>query len=311
MMRRGVSLIEVLVVIGIIGVLAAITVPAVMWSRESMRRMQCQNHLKQIGVAIANFESQYGTLPRGGSVRYELLPYLELSALHAKRNLSGTTPDEIWGDVQNVVVPLYLCPSDGAPASGIGVGASSNYQACFGTGVLADGWNGMFRRGVESEPTDYARNVRSAEVTDGLSNTVAVSELLRGQGTMSERLRVVWNLPLYRSIASQSDELARACDQIPPDPVQYGYHGDPGSLGTPWRTGDCGRGMYNHMLTPNRPSCYNGTHVATGVFTATSHHAGGVNALWGDGRVQFVSQGIDSLVWRHCGSRAENIGDGL
>ncbi|MBC8113186.1 MAG: DUF1559 domain-containing protein [Candidatus Saccharimonas sp.] len=237
------------------------------------------------------------------------MPYVELTALYEKRN-SGTTAEEIWRDIQGVVVPLYLCPSDGIPASGIGEGASSNYQACFGTGVLADGWNGMFRRNLTAEPSG-GPPLRSADVTDGLSNTIAMSELLRGQGMMTERLRTIWNLPLSRSVASQSDELARACDQIPPDPTQSGYRGDPWGLGTPWITGDCGRGMYNHMLTPNRPSCYNGTHVATGVFTATSLHRGGVNALWGDGRVQFVSQDIDSLVWRHLGSRAGNIGGGL
>lgn len=309
MMRRGISLIEVLVVIGIIGVLVAITVPAVMWSREASRRMQCQNHLKQIGVAIANFESEHGTFPSGGLMRYELLPYLELTALYEKRNLSGTTPDEIWRDVQGVVVPLYLCPSDAVPASDGGGRAGSNYQGCFGSGVLGDGWNGMFRRDIPE--TFGGPPLRSADVTDGLSNTVAMSEALRGQGMMSERLRTIWNLPQTRTVASQSDEVSQACDQIPPDPVQYGYLGDPWNRGKPWRMGDCGRGMYNHMLTPNRPSCYNGTHVATGVFTATSLHAGGVNTLWGDGRVQFVSQDIDLETWRNMGSRAENIRGGL
>ena len=310
-MRRGITLIEALVVMGIIGVLTAITVPAVMWSREASRRMECQNRLKQIGVAIATFESDHGTLPRGASMRYDLLPYIGLTALHEQVDRSATTPFDYWRPVENVVIPLYLCPSDGVVVPGNDAWASSNYQACFGTGVLADGWNGMFRRNVESEPTDFVENVRSADVTDGLSNTVAMSELLRASGTTSERLRTIWNLPQYRTLPSQSDELARACDQIPPHPVQYGYGGNPFRLGTPWRTGDCGAGMYNHMLTPNRPSCYNGTHVATGVYTAASLHAGGVNTLWGDGRVQFTSQGIDSLVWRQMGSRAENIGGGL
>lgn len=314
MNRRGFSIVELLVAMGIIGVLSAIILPAVMGAREAGRRMQCKNHLKQIGTALANYESQYGTLPMGGIWRYELLPYIDQLPIYRSLNLDGATPDEVWGKVEREIVTLFLCPSDPMPAQHSGyekITAGSNYHACFGTGVSKHGWNGMFRR---IPPPDFDSGtgtgyIRLADVTDGLSNTVAASECLRASGSWSslERLRVIWQLPDHRYLATEYEALANACDSVPIDATSYGYRGDPLSRGYPWYNGDCGIGIYNHILTPNRPTCWNGTHVSTGVYTAASSHRGGVNCLWGDGRVTFESESIDRGVWRNLASRAESV----
>lgn len=294
----GFTVVELLVSVAIIGLLIAIILPAVQSSREAARRMDCSNRLRQISLAVELYTSDWRYYPSGSGWKYKLLPYLQLQSVYDARVLEGY---DMEGPTTRLVISAYLCPSDPLSPTAMGVG-SANYAACYGSGVLDFGYNGMFNNEDQSEPSE--RPTRPADVTDGLSNTAQVSELLRQNGDINSMLRVTFDTPIAY-YTGEGELIAEVCDRIPFPPANYGWQAiTSGGRGTPWGDGNYGHGQYNHMLPPNRPSCNNRTHLATGVHTAASMHSGGVNVVFGDGHVKLMSNSTDIHVWREAGSRA-------
>src|SRR5947209_4987154 len=149
MRKRGFTLVELLVVIAIIGVLVALLLPAVQAAREAARRMQCSNHLKQIGLALQNYHDVFGALPFGARARYVmtsgttptgqntgpswyvgLLPFceqkplsdqIEQLSLGTGLNLLSTTkafqggPGSVMYAANNQKIQWMLCPSSPLP----------------------------------------------------------------------------------------------------------------------------------------------------------------------------------------------------
>ena len=133
MRRRGITMIELLVSIGIVAILVAIALPAIQSARESARRVQCQNNLRQILIATQSHHTDHGALPsfyNGSALSYPLaewdlfnmhswrvplLPYIEQSALRerVKWDALATEPDN--SSVAQAVVPTFICPSGGDP----------------------------------------------------------------------------------------------------------------------------------------------------------------------------------------------------
>ena len=128
--RRAFTLVELLVVIAIIAILVGLLLPAVQAAREAARRMQCSNHLKQIGLAMHNYESAFRTLPwgaKGGwgqSWTADILPFLEQSAVAenvpqggtGKGKDTATSPEGIrFRDLARTLIPGYRCPSHPGP----------------------------------------------------------------------------------------------------------------------------------------------------------------------------------------------------
>jgi prepilin-type N-terminal cleavage/methylation domain-containing protein len=125
--HRGFTLVELLVVIAIIGILVALLLPAIQAARESARRLQCQNNLKNIALACLNYESSKGTLPPGSvNTRIkqgsglgwpvQILPYVEQSTVSenalAKYKASPDAYSSLMDEMNSLLLPMYLCPSD-------------------------------------------------------------------------------------------------------------------------------------------------------------------------------------------------------
>jgi len=200
--RRGFTLVELLVVIAIIGILVGLTLPAVQSAREAARRAQCQNNLKQIGLALINFSSQNEQLPiavdaNGFTWISKILPELEQENLANNLNFEASAAGQAFLETQ---LEMLVCPSDpdtDNPASVSDIGIT-NYAGSQGflCGVDEQQWNGgsdtAVAGGMERPaPIDSYPSQRAdlggvfrpdlptnlATVRDGLSNTVLVGEV--------------------------------------------------------------------------------------------------------------------------------------
>ncbi len=290
--RAGLTLIELLVVIAIMAILAGLLLSGVQAAREASRRMQCASNFHQFGVAMQTFASARKMLPPGASenglsLHVSLLPQMEATALYDRFDLRVYPSDPRNYDISKTIVSGFVCPSDGGwDASPV---LATNYVGNSGSGVQTYGYNGVFRHMQNGGP------ILPRDVQDGLSTTAAMSEVRVGDGSM-DRLRTIWTATRNDG-ESELDRFAESCR------THRGGLGDAWSLGRFWIHGDLSSTLYNHILAPNQNSCTNGTRVQQGAYTAGSFHPGGVNVLFADGHVSFVSSSVDQAVWRSLGSR--------
>ena len=156
--RSAFTLIEIVVVLTIIGILAALILPAVQSARETARRSTCTNNLRQIGLASQNYLGVSNVFPAafggtGYSAHTQFLPYLEQSSLY--NAINQNSPEGIDSGSQNLTadstqLSVFLCPSDAAPYLPLGFGgrfgslASTSYAVNIGYWHQRYGPNGAF-----------------------------------------------------------------------------------------------------------------------------------------------------------------------
>ena len=180
--RRGFTLVELLVVIAIIGLLVGLLLPAVQAVRETARRMQCQNNLHQIGIAMHNYHAAFRKLPPGGiEVRPEtprgkqiawsamVLPFLEQSAVYSQIDFNYAFDHPVNREVAATPIEAYLCPSTARPqVLNRGKGAT-DYGGIYGERILTTNYP---PRGV----LIHDQAIRFRDITDGLTRTLMISE---------------------------------------------------------------------------------------------------------------------------------------
>ncbi len=295
--RRGFTLVELLVVIAIIGILIALLLPAVQAAREAARRMQCANNLKQIGLALHNYESAHRSFPSGVIWGFGpngpmgptwvamLLPYLEQSAVAAQ---VVSTHGFGGGSGPNVPVmghrpPSFQCPSDlEQPATNNGIYTKGNYAGNNGLGPMQPGADPRCAScPIPRQPGIFMNNSRTriADIQDGTSNTVMVAELLQGppgtdlyggwQGVLH-----YWEGPMYQHDRPPNTRIA--------DEIRNRWCGEPRDFAPCIET-------YNHHLDTKL------------ILSARSRHPGGVQTAFADGSVHFISESIQLETWQNLG----------
>jgi prepilin-type N-terminal cleavage/methylation domain-containing protein/prepilin-type processing-associated H-X9-DG protein len=298
--RRGFTLIELLVVIAIIAVLIALLLPAVQAAREAARRAQCVNNLKQLGLAIANYESSNGTYPMGAlyyletsasdcnnrtfSMFASLMPYVEKAQIYASINYSSTANGLTNRTAMVTQVASFICPSDlqqipyTLAQSNNGYGQISYagnmgskdifrwYYGCPNTPVTGPG-NGPFQ-------PDIALGIK--DITDGTSNTISCGETDRFKNDPDQVFQS-WSRQAWFGSANGATRLNAlanvvpqinatfAVPDIPPDTTYY----------------------FDWDYNPTVP------HYLGGQFGFRSQHPGGANFLFLDGSVKFLKQTIN------------------
>ncbi len=320
--RRGLTLVELLVTVAIVGILVSLMLPAVQSMRESARRTQCGNNLRQIGVAVQLHESRHRAFPYTalnygdgtGRVFPAIAPHRFLVAdldpaifdkidfLDSSSADSGEPPWSLsWANavLLDTTIPSFLCPSDYCPVGG------NNYRANLGPGpgifapaetpFVCDPGNttGAFANG---------RAIRAAEFSDGLSNTALFSEKVIGDGNSEwyEPFRDRFVSPVTFRLAEEAIQCCR--DYAVAKPKHHDSYS-----GFTWLYGGWNHTWYNHILGPNTtiPDCSIGLVVGggDGIYAARSFHPGGVNVLLADGGIRFVNDSIDLLIWRAISTR--------
>lgn len=190
--RSGFSLIELLIVLGIVGILLGLTLPAVQRAREAAARLSCANNLRQIGLALHSYHDQYRQLPprknwhkapKGdpeGMLGWMalILPNLEQSALYKQAEDACKIDQDVLHNPPHrgmaTVVPNYVCPSDARLTSPLvdrfGVDASFTSYV----GIAAVHPPGAYQ--VHKGALTYPVGGRFSDITDGLSQTIMVGE---------------------------------------------------------------------------------------------------------------------------------------
>ncbi len=329
--RRAFTLIELLVVIAIIAVLIALLLPAVQAAREAARRAQCINNLKQLGLAVLNYESSLGALPMtmalsgtGNTVAYDtgwsaqarILPYLEGSTLFNAANIGAFKEDPSNSTVIMLTVNSFICPSEIKPIPSThdyGVSGVTNYGFCGGDWFVWGGFNGPYNR----QAFGPLRSRKLAEFTDGLSNTLLAAEIKAYQAASNCRFTT---LPSINDPNNIPSPLAGPFTVAPEYDNGACVTQNQNEFHTEWSDGHVHAAGFTTAWAPNKriigrvtyPGMdldLNGMNEENGgptfsAINARSYHPGGVNALFGDGSVKFIKNTINGLTWRALGTVA-------
>jgi prepilin-type N-terminal cleavage/methylation domain-containing protein/prepilin-type processing-associated H-X9-DG protein len=318
--RRGFTLVELLVVIAIIGTLVGLLLPAVQVARETARRSACSNRVKQMSLAVLNFDSVKQRFPSGsynpeffnqfdasarpgidypiGDYGYipQIFPFMEQQDRYDKimRVMVSGTAISFSNPNCTVYVEELMCVSDRAP---IGrnrtvawAGGPTSYHCNWGD-IFAQyndtnfkNWRGPFRKGDSSL-------CRNKDILDGASKTVMLGEVLGGTGDSNPRSGIAVSASIGGT-SSPSSCLSR----IDGTGIIAPFSTDQFDIGIRWASGLPGATGFFTVLPPNGPRCASGGNPYGGSYgyaTVSSNHGDGANISMCDGSVRWINSQID------------------
>lgn len=322
--RPGFTLIELLVVIGVIAILMALILPAVQQSRESARRIDCQNRLRQIGLALHNYHSTFqlfppggvhlttkrpGTVPEGDELTdgrapwtVLILPYLDEqprydsfdfeSTFSARYDLRTSTPEPNLTE-QYRPLSKYQCPSDLNSDAGA---THCNYAACQGGGTpddAAEQTTGPVPRLFYDNGLFFHNSSLSiADITDGTTQTILVGET-KYVGTPSSfsSTEAWWSW----AAAIRSDPVFSSLFNISAtvDPINFPQNGE-----------------YTEEDVIEHHGVFQGANHGGQQRVYGSWHPGGAVFLLADGSVHFLNENMSVDIYRSLGTRADGAPQG-
>ncbi len=296
--KTGFTLVELLVVIAIIGILVALLLPAIQAARESARRTQCANNLKQIGLALHNYHESFQKFPYGWDNRgvgwtLHLLPFAELGSIYSTIHFQESGPGNWDSGSENqmaceTVIPVYRCPSmpleEHLDYNGIAQRVPASYRGCSGSKSSSDDASTIAIPGsislehLKQNGMFYAcSSVRFPDISDGTSNTIFVGESRTD--------------PAFSKDGQGMDFWYIGSPQADPCACNGGTGGTEfsefvGSTLAPMNAFLKRPDVSGHLME----------------LSFGSYHTSGVDFLMGDGNVRFISDSIDSTVYLGLGS---------
>jgi prepilin-type N-terminal cleavage/methylation domain-containing protein len=302
--HSGFTLVELLVVIAIIGILVSLLLPAVQAARESARRTQCMNNIRQVALAFQNHHDIHKIFPHGTynyldstfttpapynntqdrrCWAHNLWPFVEQTALYeAFEKHMSTGASALAFNQSHIIVQPYMCPSDRESPKlqtfwgGIGTptqGFSGNYIACAGDDYFNAG--GVTNSAKLNGVAYAVSKVNFAGVTDGSSNTALVSELILSPDTTAHDIRGRYHNPAHGGVLFST--------RVTPNTM------------VPDRFSWCSP----HPV--RKAPCIN---TGSDMFVSTrSYHPGGVVMGMVDGSLRFVSNNVSATTYKAWGSR--------
>jgi prepilin-type processing-associated H-X9-DG protein len=321
MAARGMSLVEAIVALAIIGAVCCLLMPAVQSAREAARQIHCRNNLKQIALALQTYEGVWNVFPpspldwaRVGSRRERyagaiisahatILPYIDSSATFdainfqaAPTNYQSLADPGINSTAGRTLISIFLCPSDSATP--LGPYAPTNYrvsQGSCGSCIWLRETDGAF---------DH-NGTRPSDFTDGLSATISLSEKPIGGAPVGQYMPMRdWILasPGSDSIGVSADEWHQFCAGLSYSENRSAVKYDAGRC---WLLGLIEYTGFTTASTPNSaiPDCGDNSNDGVGLYAARSYHPGSVHVAMADGSVRQVSNRIDLRAWRAIGTR--------